>query len=276
MNLNQMKIGFIGVGNMASAIIKGIIDAKIVDSGNIFASDLDNEKLKKLKELGVRISQSNLDLVCDSDIIIVAVKPNVYPSVLKEMAGVDGIQNKIIVSIAPGLSIQFLKSFFKCSVKIVRTMPNTPALIGEGMTVTCYQEPVTQEEFKMVNHIFRSVGAVETMSEKHMNQVVAVNGSSPAYVYMMIEAMADAAVMRGIPRNVAYTLAAQSVAGAAKMVLETGEHPGKLKDMVCSPGGTTIQAVYQLEKSGFRSALMKAMEKCTEKAIELGKQGMEG
>ncbi|MGE4282898.1 MAG: pyrroline-5-carboxylate reductase [Clostridia bacterium] len=272
MQLSNMKVGFIGAGNMATAIMNGLLKASMVDKSNIYVSDMDIGKLSILQNEGVNTSTNNKITVENSDIIILAVKPNIYGIVLKELSTIVSIHNKVIVSIAAGISIKYIKSFFDTEVKIVRTMPNTPALIGEGMTVLTYEHPVTKNEFELVNDIFKSIGKVEFISENYMNEVVAVNGSSPAYVYMMIEAMADAAVMRGIPRNMAYNLAAQSVAGAAKMVIETGKHPGELKDTVCSPGGTTIQAVYQLEKSGFRSSLMDAMEKCTEKAIELGKK----
>ncbi len=272
MGVSEMKIGFIGAGNMASAIIKGMVTAKTTAPRNIYVTDLEEDKVQSLQKIGIQAAKGNSAVVEQSDIVVIGVKPHIYPAVLQEISAVSGIENKVLVSIAPGLSIQYIKSFFNAEVKIVRTMPNTPALIGEGMTVTSYAHPVTAGEFEAVNEMFKSVGEVQAISEQYMNEVVAVNGSSPAYVYMMIEAMADAAVMRGIARDVAYKMASQAVAGAAKMVLETGMHPGQLKDMVCSPGGTTIQAVYRLEKNGFRSSLMEAMEQCTERAIELGKK----
>jgi len=270
MNIDKIKLGFIGAGNMASAILKGVLKTNLVKADNIYISDPDKQRLSHLKnETGINEMQSNIDVLKMSDIIVLAVKPNIYSIVLKELSSQNNIENKILVSIAPGISIEYIKSFFNTDIKVIRTMPNTPAQIGEGMTVLCYLPPVTEEEYNVVRSIFGSIGKVELIDEKYMNAAVAVNGSSPAYVYMMIEAMADAAVMRGIPRSTAYRLAAQSVAGAAKMVLETGKHPGELKDMVCSPGGTTIQAVYQLEKSGFRASLIEAMERCTEKANQM-------
>jgi len=269
MNMDTAKLGFIGAGNMASALINGILQSKLIPAEHIFVSDVNSLRLDLLRKTGINIMKDNTNVYRNSDIIILAVKPNVYSLVLKELALLDGIDRKIIVSIAPGISIKYIKSFFNHDMKVIRTMPNTPAQIGEGMTVICYEAPVSEQEYQMVRNIFSSVGQVEFIDEKYLNAAVAVNGSSPAYVYMMIEAMADAAVLRGIPRDSAYRLAAQSVAGAAKMVLETGKHPGELKDMVCSPGGTTIQAVYQLEKSGFRAALMDAMERCTDKAEKM-------
>ena len=156
--------------------------------------------------------------------------------------------------------------------KVIRTMPNTPALVGEGMSALCANKNITKEELQDVVNIFESFGKIEILEEKLIDVVPAVSGSSPAYVYMFIEALGDGAVLQGMPRDKAYKMAAQAVLGAAKMVLETGEHPGKLKDNVCSPGGTTIEAVYTLEKNNFRGSVISAMESCTEKAIKMGKK----
>ena len=158
------------------------------------------------------------------------------------------------------------------TAKVIRTMPNTPALVGEGMSALCANRNITKEELQDVVKIFESFGKIEILEEKLIDVVPAVSGSSPAYVYMFIEALGDGAVLQGMPRDKAYKMAAQAVLGAAKMVLETGEHPGKLKDDVCSPGGTTIEAVYTLEKNNFRGPVISAMESCTEKAIKMGKK----
>lgn len=178
-------------------------------------------------------------------------------------------EDQIIITLAPGKTLAWLEKMFKKPTKIVRTMPNTPAMVSEGMTAACPNEYVTDEELAYVCEILKSFGDVEVVPEKLIDAVVAVSGSSPAYVYMMIEAMADAAVAEGMPRHQAYKFAAQAVLGSAKMVLETGKHPGELKDMVCSPGGTTIEAVKVLEETGFRGALMQAMEICAEKSRNL-------
>jgi pyrroline-5-carboxylate reductase len=175
-------------------------------------------------------------------------------------------EGQIVVTIAPGKTLAWLGGLFGEDVKIVRCMPNTPALVGEGMTAATPNKNVSADELAAVLKILESFGKAEVISEHLMDAVVSVSGSSPAYVYMMIEAMADAAVADGMPRPQAYQFAAQAVLGSAKMVLETGKHPGELKDMVCSPGGTTIQAVRVLEKEGFRSSIMEAMKACTEKA----------
>ncbi|HPD01708.1 MAG TPA: pyrroline-5-carboxylate reductase, partial [Acetivibrio sp.] len=178
---------------------------------------------------------------------------------------------KILVSVAVGIPIKFYQGIVGADKRIVRTMPNTPALVGEGMTLMCW-ENVSDDEGKTVREIFECFGKVEYLDEKLMSEVTALTSSSPAYVFMFIEAMADAAVLSGIPRNLAYKLAAQAVLGSAKMVLETGKHPGELKDMVCSPAGTTIEAVSSLEKNRFRYAVIEAMNECTRKALEIGKK----
>lgn len=265
-----MKVGFIGAGNMALAICKGILQSNFVQSEEIYVSDIDDDKLRIFSDMGTNTTNDNSKVVRSSDFVILAVKPDVYKIVLKEISKVPERTEKIFISIAPGISIKFIKSIVG-EIKIIRAMPNTPATVLEGMTVLSYESPVTADEFEDAVNLFKSIGKVESLDEKYMNEVVAVNGSSPAYVFMMIEAMADAAVMRGIPRSSAYKIASQSILGAAKMVLETDTNPAQLKDMVCSPGGTTIQAVHMLEKNGFRNALIEAMEKCTEKALEIGK-----
>lgn len=261
-----MKLTVIGAGNMSTALVNGIIRKGVVSSDNICVSDLDFEKLEVMAKKGVATCNSNVTAAKDADIVILAVKPNIYPVVLKELSTLANKKNIIFVSIAPGVTIKSIKDGLDCDAKVVRTMPNTPAMVGAGMSVLCYDAPVTSSEYESVRRLFEAVGEVELMSEKMLNAVVSVSGSSPAYVYMFIEAMADAAVYDGIPRNVAYKLAAQSVLGSAKMVLDTGRHPGELKDMVCSPAGTTIRAVQVLEEEGFRSSVIKAMIECNKKA----------
>ncbi len=261
-----MKLTVIGAGNMSTALVNGIIRKGVVSSDNICVSDLDFEKLEVMAKKGVATCNSNVTAAKGADVVILAVKPNIYPVVLKELSTLENKKNIIFVSIAPGVTIKSIKDGLDCDAKVVRTMPNTPAMVGAGMSVLCYEAPVTSSEYESVRRLFEAVGEVELMSEKMLNAVVSVSGSSPAYVYMFIEAMADAAVYDGIPRNVAYKLAAQSVLGSAKMVLDTGRHPGELKDMVCSPGGTTIRAVQVLEEEGFRSSVIKAMLECNKKA----------
>lgn len=268
--MNSVTLGIIGAGNMATAIISGIIKSGLIAKDNIMVSDIDSEKLAEAeRKFGVITTKHNKQLVERSNITIVAVKPNIYPMVFADLANVDGVQNKLFISIAAGVSISQIKEYIGFDARVIRTMPNTPALVGEGMTVISSLPPCTDDDISKTQEIFNAVGKTALMSESQMCATVALNGSSPAYVYILIEAMADAAVKSGIPRQAAYELAAQSVLGSAKMVLETGEHPGKLKDMVCSPGGTTIAAVEVLEREGFRSSIMEAMSACTKKAYEL-------
>ena len=195
--------------------------------------------------------------------IILSVKPQFYEEVINQIK--DCVKKEqIIITIAPGKTLAWLAEKFGKEVKIVRTMPNTPALVGEGMTAMCPNEYMEKEEIEYVKQLLESFGRVEVVPERLMDVVVSVSGSSPAYIFMMIEAMADAAVSGGMPRAQAYQFAAQAVYGSAKMVLETGKHPGELKDMVCSPAGTTIEAVRTLEEMGFRSSIIEAMKVCEE------------
>lgn len=264
-------IGFIGCGNMGQAMIGGIIKANIVSPENIIVADLNEKSLKTTADAyGVKITTDNNDVAKAADIIILSVKPNLYPVVIEGIKN-NVKENVVIVTIAAGKSIESTELSFGRKLKVVRVMPNTPALVGEGMAALCPNERVTAEEKDEIVSIFESFGKAEIVSEKLMDVVTSVSGSSPAYVYMFIEAMADAAVLDGMPRNQAYKFAAQAVLGAAKMVLSTGKHPGDLKDMVCSPGGTTIEAVATLEEKGLRNAVISAMRKCTEKSKEMSK-----
>lgn len=261
-----MKIGFIGCGNMASAIIGGILRNRIAEREDIVASAAGENSLKKAKDsFGICTTPDNCAAAAQSDILFLAVKPQQYENVIMQVRDLI-TEKQIVVSIAPGKTLAWLGEKFGKPVKIVRCMPNTPALVGEGMTAAVPNEQVTEEEMKTICRILNAFGKTEVIGEHLMDAVVSVSGSSPAYVYMMIEAMADAAVADGMPRALAYEFAAQAVMGSAKMVLETGKHPGELKDMVCSPAGTTIEAVRVLEKKGFRSGIMEAMKACTAKA----------
>lgn len=261
-----MKIGFVGCGNMATAIIKGIIKKQIIEEENIMASAKTKTTLERVqRELGIKVSMDNSEVVKNSDIVVLAVKPQYYQEVIEQIKDTVS-DNQIIISIAPGKTLAWLQDCFDKNVKLVRTMPNTPALVGEGMTGACRNEYVTDEDYATVLQILGSFGEVETIPENLMDVCVSVSGSSPAYIYILIEAMADGAVADGMPRAQAYKFAAQSVLGSAKMVLETGKHPGELKDQVCSPGGTTMEAVRVLEEKGFRSSVIEAMKACVRKA----------
>jgi len=263
-----MKLGFIGGGNMAFAIAGGVISGGLICTEDIIVNDTSEGALKKFEELGIKTSCDAASLM-GCDYIVLAVKPFILPVVLEKLRTEfkKQIKDIVFISIAAGISVDFIKENLGFDAKVVRIMPNTPALVGEGMSVIAKANlPVTEAEFKNVISIFDSVGKTEVMEEDMLNAVIAISGSSPAYIFILIEAMADASVRDGIPRDTAYRLAAQSVLGSAKMVIQTGKHPAQLKDMVCSPKGTTIEAVAELEKNGFRNAVISAMKKCTDKA----------
>ena len=267
--MEYRSIGFIGAGNMGGAIIRGILRAGIFTKENIMAADHSEAALRKqAEELGIRTTTDNRELVKSSDILLLSVKPSVLPAVIAEIAD-EVREDQLIISIAAGQSLERLEGLFGRKLPMIRVMPNTPALVGEGMAALSPNELVSEEASAFALKIFESFGQAEILPEKLQDVVVGVSGSSPAYVYMMIEAMADAAVADGMPRAQAYKFAAQAVLGSAKMVLETGQHPGALKDAVCSPGGTTIEAVALLEQLGFRSAVIEAQRACVAKSKEL-------
>lgn len=261
-----MKVGFIGCGNMGSAMLSGILQSGLVEAKDLIASAKSEDTQNKIKnELKIHLAASNREAAEFSDIIFLAVKPQYYEAVIGEIK--DTVkQEQIVVSIAPGKTLGWLEGLFGRPVKLVRAMPNTPAMVGEGMTAYCAAQLLTEEEKAQIAQICGCFGRAEEVEESMMDAVTAVSGSSPAYVFLLIEAMADAAVADGMPRAKAYTFAAQAVLGSAKMVLETGMHPGALKDMVCSPGGTTIEAIRVLEQKGMRSSIIEAMKACVQKA----------
>ncbi|MBR5649589.1 pyrroline-5-carboxylate reductase [Pseudobutyrivibrio sp.] len=264
-----MKIGFIGTGNMGSAMMGGMVSSGIVDASNVMASDIFQAALDRISdELNIATSTNNRDVVDFADIVFLAVKPQYLAGAIDGIKDMD-FSNKIVVSIAAGQSIEKLTELFGKELKLIRVMPNTPALVGEAMSALSPNELVSEDEAAIVLHLFESFGKAEIVPEKLQDAVVGISGSSPAYVYMFIEALADGAVAEGMPRAQAYKFAAQAVLGSAKMVLETGEHPGVLKDAVCSPGGTTIEAVATLEALGFRNAVIEAERVCVEKSREL-------
>ncbi len=261
-----MKIGFIGCGNMASAIIGGLIKNDVFAKENIYATALTDATKASVKEkFGIQIAESNRGLVETVDIVVLAVKPQYYETVIEEVSD-EAREDQLLISIAPGKTMEWLGEKFGKPVKIIRSMPNTPAMVGKGMTAVCYNSLVTEEDLGITGKIFGGIGEYEIIGEHLMDAVVGVSGSSPAYIFMLIEAMADAAVLGGMPRKQAYKFAAQAVEGSAAMVRELGRHPGDLKDMVCSPAGTTIEAVAVLEDKGFRSAVIEAMRVCMDKS----------
>ncbi len=269
--MDKKIIGFIGGGNMASAIIGGLISSGAADRDHIMASDKSEASVRRLVDtFGIRAFTENPEVSSRADILFLAVKPNMFEVVLPEIR--DTLkEDAVVVSIAAGQTIEKITKGFGRPIRLIRTMPNTPALVGASMSALCRNELVSDEELAEVQALFNTFGESEVISEKLMDVVVGVSGSSPAYVYLFIEAMADAAVADGMPRAQAYKFAAQSVLGSAKMVLDTGKHPGELKDMVCSPGGTPIEAVAVLEKAGLRSAVIEGQRACVRKSIEMSR-----
>lgn len=262
-------IGFIGGGNMASAIIGGILNSGLAKKEQITATAKTEKTIASLKErFDITAFADNAKAARRSDILFLAVKPYLFREIISEIK--DSTQpDSIIISIAAGQTIASMESAFAKEIKLIRAMPNTPALVGEAMSALCANRNITEEELEEVITIFNSFGKCEVVPESMMDTVIGVSGSSPAYVYMLMEAMADAAVADGMPRAQAYKFAAQSVLGAAKMVLETGTHPGVLKDNVCSPGGTTIEAVAVLEQKGLRNAVISAQRACVQKSRDM-------
>lgn len=260
------KFGFLGAGNMGFPMIKGAIHA--FGKEYISYTDINIDRLKKVQSLtSLPYVNTNNECVQKSDIIILAIKPQFLKDTLIEIKN-NNINNKIFISIAPGVRIDTIKEILGDNIRIVRAMPNTPAMVFTGMSAISFSnDTYSDEERELVFQLFNSFGETIELNEKQLNAVVPVSGSSPAYVYIFIEAMADAAVSFGLPRDIAYKLASQSVYGSAKMIIETGEHPGVLKDAVSSPGGTTIEAICKLEEKGFRSAIIEAMKACYEKTL---------
>ncbi len=255
------KYGFIGMGNMGYAMMQSLL--KTTDKAEIIFADHNQKRVRQVySDTGVVFADSNAECAAKAKYLILAVKPQFFDAVAKNI--VDIVKpNQVVVSIIAGLTLDTLQSKLGVGIRIVRAMPNTPALIGEGMTGVTYEEGMfTPDEEEDIQNIFRSFGKMQRVEERLMSAVTCASGSSPAYVYMFIEALADSAVKYGMPRDMAYTFVAQTVQGAARMVLETGEHPGKLKDMVCSPAGTTIAGVAALEEAGFRNAVIKATDAC--------------
>ena len=262
------KIGFIGMGNMGYAMLKGVLN--VFEPSDIIFTCPDLDKCKRISdETGVKYAESNAECANNAQYIVLAVKPQVYSAVMKNIVNVIR-EDSVVISIAPGITIDSIKDNLGINTKVVRAMPNTPALIGEGMTGVAYNaSDYSFDERDVIDKFFTSFGKVVYVDEKLMDGVVCASGSSPAYVYMFIEALADSVVKYGIKRDDAYKMVAQTVLGSAKMVLESGEHPAVLKDKVCSPGGTTIQAVSALEENGFRNALIKATDACYDKCTSI-------
>lgn len=268
--LENKKIGFVGAGLMAEAIARGLLKAGI-GPGRINASDPDDRRRDLFqKELGINTTVDNASLAGFADIIILAVKPNVVSQAIADFGGALNAGH-LLISIVAGVKTDAIESKLAGEIPVVRVMPNTPSLVGEGISAVAPGRYAGSEHVDVARGIFEAVGKVVQVTEDKMDAVTGLSGSGPAYVYMLIEALADGGVRAGLPKATALVLAAQTVAGAARMVLETGEHPAVLRDRVMTPGGTTVAGVAVLERSGFRSAAMEAVKAAADRSAELGK-----
>jgi pyrroline-5-carboxylate reductase len=263
------KIAFMGGGNMAEALIKGLIAAGTARHEQILVTDISADRLEHLRQTyGIIVQKSNPEAAREAGIIILSVKPQVIEKVLGELAPIVD-DKKLVISIAAGIAIAKMEKVLKDGSRIVRVMPNTPALVLAGAAAIAGGKSTTTDDLGLVQRIFNSVGRSVVVEEKLMDAVTGLSGSGPAYVFMIIDALSDAGVKTGLPRQLALELAAQTVYGAAKMVLETKEHPVKLRDMVTSPGGTTIEGLHALEKGKLRATIINAVEAATERSKEL-------
>ncbi|MCD7808006.1 MAG: pyrroline-5-carboxylate reductase [Erysipelotrichaceae bacterium] len=253
------KLGFIGMGNMAGAIACGIAQSGFLSGEEMIAYDIVSSQLDKLDKYHFHRAESELEVVEKSDIVFIGVKPQVVEKVIFPLK--DALKNKAIISIVLGYDYQKYEDLLDTSTRHIFVMPNTPALVLSGMSLIEETHSLTDSEFQFTKDLFSSIGSVEIVPSHLMNAAGTLSGCGPAFVYIMIEALADGAVKEGVPRDMAYKLASQTVAGAGKMQLETRLHPGILKDQVCSPGGSTIRGLKALEEAGIRNAFMNAIEK---------------
>ncbi len=269
--LKKKKVAFIGAGNMAEALIKGLLKASFIDPRNIWASDVQNERLDYLKGLyRVKTTTDNSEAVQKADIVILAVKPQILSKVVKGITDVLD-ESKLVISIAAGVPISAIQKVGDRKLRIIRAMPNTPALVQAGATALTYSENASQYDIKIAQQIFDAVGKTVIVDEDLIDAVTGLSGSGPAYIFLIIDSLADAGVKMGLSRDVSMTLSVQTVLGAAKLVIETGKHPGQLKDMVTSPGGTAISGLHTLEEGGLRTTMMNAVEAATLRSKELGR-----
>ncbi|HXG17400.1 MAG TPA: pyrroline-5-carboxylate reductase [Calidithermus sp.] len=271
MSLKGKKVGFIGAGNMGEALVKGLTRASVVPPEMIWASDVRLERLRELdRQYGIQLAADNVELVRQVDVVILAVKPQIIASVLREIAPVL-TRRKLLISLAAGVSTAALRGHLGKDARLIRVMPNTPALVLEGVTAIARADGLEAEDLEIASEIFSAVGRVVVLEEDLMDAVTGLSGSGPAYIALVIESLADGGVKMGLDRVTAMTLATQTVLGSAKLLLETGLHPGALKDMVSSPGGTSIAGIAALEEGGVRTTFIKAVERATQRSRELGR-----
>eukprot|EP00051_Salpingoeca_urceolata_P032790 m.17458 g.17458 ORF g.17458 m.17458 type:complete len:294 (-) comp5458_c0_seq1:40-921(-) len=270
MALDGKKLGFVGSGMMSQALVKGIINAKVVTPEQVTTSDISDAQLDAMPA-GVTTTKDVAVLVKNSDVVVLCVKPNVVPIVLSQMEPML-TPDHLVISIAAGVTLATITSQLSHeSPRVIRVMPNTPCLVGEGASGVASGPDATESDVQVAVTLMSAVGTCVTVKEELINAVTGLSGSGPAYGFVTIEALADGGVYAGLPRATALKLAAQTMLGAAKLVLESGKHPGELKDQVCSPGGTTIEGVSVLEKGGVRSSFIQAVKAAAQRAEELGR-----
>jgi pyrroline-5-carboxylate reductase len=270
MALRKKKIAVLGTGNMGEALVKGLLRAGKTSPDLLYCSDPRAERREEIqKRYAVHVTADNRAAAAQADIVVISVKPQTIESLLDEIASAIDAK-KLVISIAAGVPIAVIARKLGAGVRIIRTMPNTPALVGAGATALARGAHATDADLEQALSLFEAVGVAVIVEEQHLDAVTGLSGSGPAFVFVAIEALADGGVKVGLSRPVALALAAQAVMGSAKLVLESGEHPGRLKDQVTSPGGTSIAGLHALETAGFRAALIAAVEAATKRSRELG------
>jgi pyrroline-5-carboxylate reductase len=270
-SIRGKAVGFLGAGNMGEAMIKGLLQTGLVPATSIAATDVRADRLEQMaRQYGIRSAAGNRALVSESDVVILAVKPQIIGPVCKEIApAVDA--RKLLISIAAGVGTRALRLHLGRPARLIRVMPNTPALVLEGVTAIARGEGLDAGDLEAAQELFGAVGRVVVLDEDALDAVTGLSGSGPAYVAIVVESLADGGVKMGLDRATAMTLAAQTVFGSAKLILQTGAHPGQVKDMVASPGGTTIAGIAALEDGAIRRAFINAVERATLRSRELGK-----
>lgn len=263
-------VAFLGAGNMAGALIRGLLAAGVLAPERVICTDVRKPRLEELRaKHGVRVMQSNEAACREADVVVLATKPQVFDRLLPEVR--NGVRpDALVVSIAAGIPISAIEALLPPHTRVVRTMPNTPAIVDAGATAIAAGTHATDDDVALARALFDSVGITVVLDETLLDAVTGLSGSGPAYIFLIIEALADAGVKVGLHRDSAQLLAAQTVLGSAKLLLETGEHPGRLKDMVTSPGGTAIAGLHTLEAGGLRTTLINAVETATARARQLG------
>jgi pyrroline-5-carboxylate reductase len=272
MSVKGKKVGFLGGGNMGEALIRGLVKTGLIPPADLFVTDVRLARLEELaRTYGLHTLSDNALLVRRVDVVLLAVKPQILSAVLREIA--PATPGKLLISVAAGVSTGAIRDLLPAGVRLIRVMPNTPALVLEGATAIAKSDGLQGGDLETAQEIFEAVGTAVVLEEELMDAVTGLSGSGPAYIALVVEALADGGVKVGLDRQTAMTLAAQTVLGAARLLIETGTHPGQLKDMVTSPGGTAIAGIHTLESGGLRRTLMDAVERATQRSRELGRGG---